>query len=58
MVRNLLSSSVTDKGEWLDVPDSALNLAEREGALNFQFNPEQLAHIFRFYTPQRLRAGR
>ena len=43
---------VTDKGEWLDVPDSALNLAEREGALNFQFNPEQTGtHIFRFYTP-------
>ena len=30
---------VTDKGEWLDVPDSAPNRVEREGALNFQFNP-------------------
>ena len=43
---------VTDKGEWLDVPDSAPNRIEREGALNFQFNPEQTGrHIFRFHTP-------
>ena len=42
---------VTDKGEWLDVPDSAPNLIDREGALNFQFNPEQTGtEIFRFHT--------
>lgn len=44
---------VTDKGEWLDVPDSAPNHADREGVSNFEFNPQQTGmHIFRFHTPQ------
>ena len=43
---------VTDKGEWLDVPDSAPNRVERDGVANFQFYPEQTgSHIFRFQTP-------
>jgi len=43
---------VTDKGEWLDVPDSAPNRVDRDGVSNFQFNPERTGtHIFRFHTP-------
>ena len=44
---------VTDKGDWLDVPDSAPNRVERDGVSNFQFNPKETgSHIFRFRTPQ------
>jgi pullulanase/glycogen debranching enzyme len=43
---------VTDKGDWLDVPDSAPNRTERDGVANFQFHPQQTgSHIFRFHTP-------
>ena len=45
---------VTDRGEWLDVPDSAPNAIHREdGVCNFEFNPAQSGrHIFRFQVPE------
>jgi pullulanase/glycogen debranching enzyme len=41
---------VTEKGEWLDVPGTALNAVQSaEGIVNFEFNPEQTGeHLFRF----------
>ncbi|NBB80930.1 MAG: glycoside hydrolase family 1 [Verrucomicrobia bacterium] len=43
---------VTDKGDWLDVPDSAPNRISEGGVANFVFDPEQTGqHIFRFWTP-------
>lgn len=43
---------VTDKGDWLDVPDSAPNRVVRGGVSDFLFDPKQTgSHIFRFHTP-------
>ncbi|TVP80637.1 MAG: glycoside hydrolase family 1 [Puniceicoccaceae bacterium] len=42
---------VTDRGDWLDVPDSAPNRVTKAGVANFIFNPQQTgSHIFRFHT--------
>jgi pullulanase/glycogen debranching enzyme len=44
---------ITDKGDWLDVPDSAPNRVQRDGVSNFLFYPRQTgSHIYRFHTPQ------
>lgn len=44
---------VTEKGDWLDVPDSAPNRVERDGVANFQFNPARTGtHILRFHTTE------
>ncbi|HAV13344.1 MAG TPA: glycoside hydrolase family 1, partial [Opitutae bacterium] len=45
---------VTDKGDWLDVPDSAPNLSvDQSGAINFVFDPDWKGkQMFRFHLPE------
>ncbi|MEM7792677.1 MAG: alpha-amylase family glycosyl hydrolase, partial [Verrucomicrobiota bacterium] len=45
---------VTERGDWLDVPDSAPNrVMSKSGIANFQFNPAQSGrHVFRFELPE------
>ena len=45
---------VTERGEWLDVPEAALNAVQSsESIVDFEFSPEQTGrHIFRFKMPK------